>query len=67
MNIKIIRGKITRVELEDLAKEFYIEMVKGVADIERDIIALGGEWHMDANQALIDDGSIQTLCVLLTP
>ena len=60
MNIKIIRDKkVTKKELEDLAKEFYVEMVKGVADIEKDIIALGGEWHMDANQVLIDDGSNQ--------
>ena len=59
MNIRIIRDKITKPELEELAKEFYVEMVKGVADIERNIIALGGEWHMDANQVLIEDGSNQ--------
>ena len=59
MNIKIVRDKITKSELEELAKEFYVEMVKGVADIERDIIALGGEWHIDANSILIEDGSKQ--------
>ncbi|KKQ78230.1 MAG: hypothetical protein UT00_C0001G0115 [Parcubacteria group bacterium GW2011_GWA1_38_7] len=59
MDIKIIRQKITKSELEDLAKEIYVEMVKGVADIERGIIALGGEWHMDANEVLIKDGSAQ--------
>lgn len=42
-----------------MAKEFYVEMVKGVADIEKDIIALGGEWHMDANQILVENGSNQ--------
>ena len=52
MDIKIIRQKITKSELEDLAKEIYVEMVKG-------IIALGGEWHMDANEVLIKDGSAQ--------
>ena len=59
MDIKIIRQKITKSELEDLAKEIYVEMVKGVADIERGIIALGGEWHMDADEVLIKDGSAQ--------
>lgn len=59
MDIRIIRDKITKLELEKLAKEFYVEMVKGVADIERDIIALGGEWHIDANSILIEDGSKQ--------
>src|SRR3989344_558340 len=59
MDIRIIREKITKSELEELAKEFYVEMIKGVADIERGTIALGGEWHMDANQVLIEDGSNQ--------
>ncbi len=59
MDIRIIKEKIIKLELEELAKEFYVEMVKGVADIEREIIALGGEWHMDANEVLIKDGSKQ--------
>lgn len=59
MNIRIIKDKITKKELEELAEEFYVEMVKGVADIEKGIIALGGEWHIDANQVLIEDGSKQ--------
>jgi hypothetical protein len=59
MNIKIVRNKIAKKELEELAKEFYVEMVKGVADIEKEIIALGGEWHMDANNILIEDRSNQ--------
>lgn len=54
-----MRNKITGKELEELAKEFYVEMVKGAADIERKIIALGGEWHIDANEVLIKDGSKQ--------
>ena len=59
MNIRIIEDKITKVELKELAREFYVEMIKGVADIERKIVALGGEWHMDANEILIKDGSKQ--------
>ena len=60
MDIRIVKDKISKSELEELAKEFYVEMVKGVADIEREIIALGGEWHMDSNQVLIEDGSKQS-------
>lgn len=59
MNIKIVRDKITRAEAKEIGKEFYKEMVKGVADIGRGIIALGGQWHIDANNALIEDGSRQ--------
>jgi len=59
MNIKIISQPITRLEALALAKEFYIDMVKGVVDIDREIIALGGEYHMDANTILIEQGSHQ--------
>ena len=59
MNIKIVRDKITKSELEELAKEFYVEMVKGVADIERDIIALGGNGILMPIVFLIEDGSKQ--------
>lgn len=51
MNIRIIETPITRAEAKEIAKEFYIDMVKGVVDVEREIIALGGEWHIDANRA----------------
>ena len=57
MNIKIIDGKITEAELREIAKEFYGEMVKGVVDIEREVVAMGGEYHMDANIALAENGS----------
>lgn len=59
MDIRIVREPISIEELEELARRFHRTLVKGVADVERDIIALGGEWHMDANNALIADGSLQ--------
>src|SRR3989338_8392182 len=59
MNIRVVKEKISRTEAKEIAKEFYVDMVKGAVDMEREIIALGGEWHIDANNALIDDGSMQ--------
>jgi len=59
MKIKIIDKKITESELREIAKDFYGEMVKGVVDIEREIIAMGGEYHMDANMVLIENESKQ--------
>ena|SRR3989344_4385835 len=59
MNIKIIDKKISEAELLKVAEEFYVSMIKGVVDIEREILALGGEYHMDANNVLIADGSKQ--------
>lgn len=59
MRIEIITKAITRAETREIAKEIYGTMVKGVADIERGIIALGGKWHMDANTKLMEHGSKQ--------
>ena len=56
MDIRIISKPITRSEALKIGKEFYGEMVKGVVDIEEEIIALGGEYHMDANMVLIGEG-----------
>lgn len=59
MDIRIIDKPITRAEAKEIAKEFYVEMVKGVVDLERKILALGGEWHIDAKNVLMEDGSKQ--------
>lgn len=57
--IKIIKDQISLEDLQILAKEFYGNMIKGVADIERRVVAFGGEYHMEANMMLIEDGSSQ--------
>jgi hypothetical protein len=59
MDIRIIRDQISENDLRALAKEFYGHMVKGVVDLDREIIAFGGEFHADANTILISDGSQQ--------
>lgn len=58
-DIRIVREPLAGDALTPLMKEWHGTMVKGVADIERGILALGGEWHMDANVSLIADGSDQ--------
>lgn len=37
----------------------YEDMVKYVADVERGVIAIGGEMHVDAEQLLLESGSRQ--------
>jgi len=59
MEILIVRDAVDQKTLEALAGEWHDDMVKGVADINRGVIALGGEWHMDANNVLLADGSKQ--------
>ena len=58
-NILLVRDTVPLSEIKTLAKEIYGTMIKGVVDLDREIIALGGEWHMDANNVLIADGSQQ--------
>src|SRR3989344_661856 len=58
-DIRIIREKVAVSELKPLAALWYGTMIKGVADLQRGIIALGGDWHIDANSKLIEDGSSQ--------
>lgn len=57
--ILIVRDTLSAEQLDRLVKQWYTTMVKGVADVERGVIALGGEWHMDANAVLLADGSQQ--------
>ncbi|HEY4519147.1 MAG TPA: DUF5674 family protein [Candidatus Paceibacterota bacterium] len=59
MLIKIIDQKITESELREIAKDFYTDMIKGVVDVERGILAMGGEYHIDASTVLIENGSRQ--------
>lgn len=59
VEILIVREPIDASMLELLAKAWYGTMVKGVADIERGVVALGGDWHMDANNTLIAEESEQ--------
>src|SRR3989338_10812109 len=59
MAVHIIDKKIGRALLEKYAKEDYGDMIKGVVDLTRGIIALGGELHADAEEILLEDGSKQ--------
>ena len=56
---RIIREQLTRSELVTIASNQFGDMVKAVVDIERGIMALGGELHSDEEAVLLDDGSSQ--------
>ena len=60
MTIKVIKEKITKQELKNIVKENYGDMTKAVVDVEKEIMAVGGEFHSDASVILIEqEGSIQ--------
>lgn len=56
MNIKVVEDYIPLEEAKEIAKEFYYPTIKGVIDIEKEIIALGGEYHADARESLLERG-----------
>ncbi len=45
MTIHIIDSNISRDQLKRIAKETFETMVKAVVDVEKGILAVGGELH----------------------
>src|SRR3989344_7657744 len=52
--LHIIEKPITRAELKKIALERYGDLVKGAVDIEKDIMVLGGELHIDEALKLVE-------------
>src|SRR2546428_10452277 len=59
MEIRVIRDAISRDELRAMAKVQFGDLVKAVVDLERGIMAIGGELHSDEEAVLLDQGSGQ--------
>lgn len=57
--IHIIDKKISRQELQQIATETFGELVKAVVDVEKNIMAIGGELHSDEEAILLEQGSEQ--------
>ena len=57
--IKIITGKISVRELQEMSKLFSEQLVKGVVDIAQKKLALGAGMHVDEEAALLEEGSEQ--------
>lgn len=55
-DILILREPVTPKALK-LRVQLHGDMVKFVVDVERGVVALGGELHSDAEATLIEDGS----------
>ncbi len=57
--IVIARERVPADVLRTLVERHFEDMVKYVVDVRRGILAVGGEMHVDAEGALLDDGSEQ--------
>ena len=58
-NIRLITKPLTRSELKVIAAERFGDMVKAVVDVEKVIMAVGGEMHADEEAVLLGDSSSQ--------
>lgn len=56
-DIIIVRTPITREEVRKIAEQSFGDFVKAVVDLERNVMAIGGELHADSEQILLADGS----------
>ena len=54
MEVKIIKNSISKKELCDIAKQQFGSLVKAVVDVDRKIMAVGGEMHADEEVILME-------------
>ena len=59
MKIEIVEETIEIKELIKIAEEGFGDLVKAVVDIEKEIMAIGGELHADGEALLLSLGSKQ--------
>jgi len=57
--IVILRQPATQEQVAQMSEAFGEMMIKLAVDVEREIVAGGGELHADCEAALLDDGSQQ--------
>jgi hypothetical protein len=57
--VKIIDAPIPLAELKAMAEARFGNLVKGVVDVERRLMAVDGELHADEEALLLESGSAQ--------
>lgn len=60
MPIEIVRERIFVDHLKQVADQTFGDMVKVVVDVERNLMAIGGELHADEEAVLLQEGSQQS-------
>ncbi len=57
--MKILDDTITNDNLREMAQNYFGDMVKGVVDIERNLLALDANLHSDLEAMLLENDSTQ--------
>lgn len=58
-SVVLLESRIDPQELARVVAAHFEDMVKYVVDVERGLVAVGGEMHADAEQVLLEAGSRQ--------
>lgn len=57
--MQIIKEKVSIEVLKKIAKEMFGDLVKVVVDVDRELMAVGGELHSDEEAMLLENGARQ--------
>lgn len=57
--MEILQNRVDNSYIAELANNFYVDMIKAVADVDRGVIAVDAELHSDLERMLLEDGSNQ--------
>jgi hypothetical protein len=57
--ILVLEAPIDKAELRRLVQLYFRDMVKFVVDVQRQVVAVGGELHADGERLLLERGSRQ--------
>lgn len=55
----LVTDKITIDELKKMSEKMYGSLVKAVVDIEKEVMVIDVEMHVDAESELLENGSLQ--------
>lgn len=58
--MKVIDKKLSNSELQVMAVRMYGNLVKAVVDVDKDILVVDAEMHVDLEQYLLQNGSKQS-------
>lgn len=59
MEIRVIKNPIFLSDVVKLAQAQFGDMIKAAVDVQREVLAIGGELHADEESLLLEDGSQQ--------
>lgn len=57
--MEIIKDKISIEKLKEISAKMFGNLVKAVVDVEKGVMAIGGELHADEETLLLESGSRQ--------